>query len=146
MSNLASLLKDEITRLCRKEIKVQTAALKTASSAHRSDIAALKRRIASLEREMGKAGGTKTHPITSTRPVRSAKGRSAPRFVAKGLVALRKRLGVTVEELAQLLDVSPQSIYNWQAKKSVPPKAQLEKLVAVRALTKREARALLSAM
>lgn len=65
------------------------------------------------------------------------------RFVAKGLGSLRKRLGVSIEEFATLLGVSPQSIYNWQAGKTVPRRAQLEKLAAVRSIGKREARQML---
>ena len=49
MSTFATQLKSEIARISKKEIKAENAALKKASSQYRSDIAALKRRLAALE-------------------------------------------------------------------------------------------------
>jgi len=44
MPNIATLLKTEISRVARKELRGESQALKKAVSAHRSEIAALKRR------------------------------------------------------------------------------------------------------
>jgi hypothetical protein len=44
MPNLATLLKNEISRVARKEQRGESLALKKSVSAHRADIAALKRR------------------------------------------------------------------------------------------------------
>ena len=139
MPNIAAVLKDEITRLCKKELRAQLEPVREASARYRSDIADLKRRMAALERQHEKlrtripASGEA--PADDDRPLR---------FVAKGLASLRKRLGVTIEEFAVLLNVSPQSIYNWQTGKSVPRRAQLEKLATVRGMGKREAVAILN--
>lgn len=139
MPNIASVLKDEITRLCKKEIRAQVEPLKSASSHYRRDIAELKRRIGELERQIGKlhkqVPETRSDPAEDGRPLR---------FVAKGLSSLRKRLGLSIEDFAKVLDVSPQSIYNWQTGKTVPRRAQLEKLASVRSMGKREAKAILS--
>ena len=43
MPNIAAVLKEEITRLARKEAKSQVAPLKMANAQYRRDIAALKR-------------------------------------------------------------------------------------------------------
>ena len=43
MSNIASVLKEEITRLSRKEIRTETEVLKKASSQYRAEISALKK-------------------------------------------------------------------------------------------------------
>ena len=48
MPNIAAVLKTEIARLARKEIKQQTTAMKQASGAYRREIAALKRRVQAL--------------------------------------------------------------------------------------------------
>ena len=50
MPNIASVLKDEILRLARKEVRTATEGLKKASAAYRSDIAGLKRQVAALAR------------------------------------------------------------------------------------------------
>ena len=140
MPNIAAVLKDEIPRLCRKELRAQLEPVREASARYRSDIADLKRRMAALERQNEKlraripASGEA--PTDDDRPLR---------FVAKGIASLRKRLGVTIEEFAVLLNVSPQSIYNWQTGKSIPRRAQLEKLATVRGMGKREAVAILNA-
>jgi len=49
MANLTAILKQEITRLARKELRAETEALKKAASCHRTDIADLKRKVAGLE-------------------------------------------------------------------------------------------------
>ena len=56
MSNIASVLKEEISRISRKEIRRETSSLKKSSTTHRSEIAALKRRVQELERQLRRAG------------------------------------------------------------------------------------------
>ena len=48
MPNIAALLKSEITRVARKEIRAEIESLRKAVSAQRSAIAALKREIAEV--------------------------------------------------------------------------------------------------
>ena len=133
MPSIASVLKDEITRLCKKELRSQLDPMRSASARYRSDIAVLERQNQNLQKQIP------TPAQESTDEDRKL------RFVAKGLATLRKRLGITVEQLAALLGVSPQSIYNWQTGKSVPRRAQLEKLASIRGMGKREAEAMLNA-
>lgn len=140
LANIASVLKDEITRLCRKEIRSQLDPVRTSLSNYRREIAELKRRVAQLERQKKTLG--KQIPDVS---LESVDEEPKLRFVSKGLPSLRKRLGISIEEFAKLLEVSPQSIYNWQTGKTVPRRAQLEKLAAVRSIGKREARVILDA-
>ena len=52
MPNIATILKAEITRLARKEVRGATEPLKKAVAAYRTEIAALKKRADSLEREL----------------------------------------------------------------------------------------------
>src|SRR5690606_29922495 len=100
----------------------------------------LKRRVAQLERQKKKL----SNPSPDANLEHGDEERKL-RFVPKGLSSLRKRLGLSIEEFAQLLGVSPQSIYNWQTGKTVPRRAQLEKLASVRSIGKREARFILAA-
>lgn len=139
MPNIASVIKDEITRLCKKELRSQLDPVRSASARYRSDIADLKRRLVALERQNQKLQKQIPAPAEA-----STDEDRRLRFVPKGLASLRKRLGITVEELAGLLSVSPQSIYNWQTGKSVPRRAQLEKLASIRGMGKREAGAILA--
>jgi DNA-binding transcriptional regulator YiaG len=63
------------------------------------------------------------------------------RFVAKGLVSQRKRLGLSASHFGELAGVSGQSIYNWERGTTYPRTEQLAQLVALRGVGKREAQA-----
>ena len=52
MPNVLSVLRNEICRLARKEIRSQTGVTKRASAQHRRDIAELKRMIKDLARRL----------------------------------------------------------------------------------------------
>jgi len=52
MPNIATVLKEEILRLARKEIRNQTSILKKMSAQYRIDIAEMKRRMSDLQRKI----------------------------------------------------------------------------------------------
>jgi len=89
MSTFANQLKSEISRLAKKEVRVETQALKKASTQYRSEIAALKRRIAALEAQIKKqgkgAGRVKAEVKTDEESGTSL------RFRVAGFAALRKK-------------------------------------------------------
>jgi len=138
MPNIAAVLRDEVVRLARKELRAQTEGLKKASAQYRRDIAALKRQVVELERQVALLTGLvlKKKPAS---PVSS--GAATVRFTANGLRAQRKRLGLSAADYAQLAGVSPQSIYNWERKITRPRKEQVAILAALRGMGKREAQA-----
>ena len=63
MANLATVLKLEITRIARRELRAETESLKKAAAHYRSEITALKRKVAELERHLRESGVTV--PVTS---------------------------------------------------------------------------------
>ena len=133
MPNIASALKEEIVRLARKELRSETEKLKKASTAYRSEIAALKRRVVALEKQLvrvSKKSSVKEVPADVTKV----------RFNAKGLAAHRQRLGLSASELGFILGVSAQSIYLWEAGKTKPRQSQLASIAALRKMGKREAK------
>jgi DNA-binding transcriptional regulator YiaG len=143
MPNLGSVLKDEVVRLCRKELRKELGPVRKITATHRRDLAALKRqlseaqrRVQTLERQAAKSGTSRPQPVTD-RPIR---------FVAKGLRSMRQKLGLSAADLARLLQVSEQSVYNWEAKKTTPRREQVQAIAALRGLGKREARAQLEKM
>jgi len=138
MPNIGSLLKDEIARLCRKEIRRQVEPVRKNAAAHRRDIAALKRKIATLERQ----GSVLVKRAARSEKAPKPESTEAPmRFVAKGLVSLRTRLGLSAGDFGQLIGVSGQSVYNWEKGKATPRREQLAALAAVRGIGKGEAQA-----
>ena len=140
MPNLSSVLKSEITRLARKEIKTATDPLRKTNAAYRREIAELKRQVASLQRAQKSAARVRQAPTNV--------GDDAPktRFVAKGLKSLRARMGLSAAEFGRLIGASGQSVYNWEAGKAVPRSSQQAAIVAVRGIGKREAAKRLEAL
>lgn len=143
MPNIASVLKEEITRLARKEIRGDIADLRKALATQRSDIAELKRKNRELEqtvRRLQKASGT-APPAPSAGPKPEASGL---RFSAKGLATHRKRLGLSVADVGLLVGASDQSVYLWEAGTVRPRAKHLPAIAALRTLGKREAAARLA--
>ena len=138
MPNLASVLKDEIARLARKELRSETENLKKASAQYRSDIAALKRRVAVLEKQVGRV--EKRVP-KGAEPAAEGESSAKVRFSAKRLAAQRKKLGLSAGDMGTLIGVSAQTIYNWEAEKSRPRQSQLAAIVVVRGMGKRQIKA-----
>lgn len=143
MASIGSLLKDEITRLSRKEIRRQVEPFRKASATHRRHIAALKRDIAALQRKLAALGKGRARPAASEEAETAGAG---TRFVAKGLKTLRARLGLSAADFGRLVGVSGQSVYNWESKKAVPRRAQVAAIAALRPLGKREVQQRLDAL
>lgn len=144
MPNIASVLKDEIARIARREVRRETTSLKKAATTHRSEIAALKRRAQTLEQALRRA--LKRRAGDGAAEPAAADGDRALRFRPKGLAALRERLGISARECGLLLGVSGQSIYLWESGRARPRGRHLEAIAALRKLGKREVAARLEAL
>jgi len=137
MSNVASVLKEEISRVARKEIRREISALKKSSQTHRSEIAALKRRVVELERQMRRLG----RGGQSSAPAAANEDSVAPgtRFSARSMASQRKRLGLSAAECGLLIGASAQSVYNWEEGKAHPRAQHLPAIFALRSLGRRQA-------
>jgi DNA-binding transcriptional regulator YiaG len=141
MSNIASILKAEIVRLARREIRGELASLRKASTQHRSTIAALRREIGQIRNQLRSVGKAPRSRAILTSDAQAVQRRFRP----AGLAAHRKKLGLSAEDYGALVGVSGQSIYHWEAG-TRPRAAQLEALAAVRGIGKREADKRLAAL
>ena len=135
MSTFANQLKSEISRIAKKEARSETQQLKKASAQYRSDIAALKRHIATLEATVKKLHKAQPKPMLKV----EKEPATALRFRAGGFATLRKKLGLSAEQMGKLINVSAQSVYHWEAEKSRPRASQLPAISAARKLSKKEA-------
>ncbi len=138
MPNIASALKGEISRIARKEVKAEVLSLRTAATSHRKEIAKLKQRAQTLEKMLGQLGRAKATALPMPAAPNDG-GDEARRFSAKGLLAHRKRLGLSASEVGVLLGSSGQSIYNWEQGKSRPRASHLAAIAALRTLGKKDA-------
>lgn len=140
MPSLTTILKSEITRLARKEIKGAVDPLRKANAGCRRDVAALKRQVSELQRQLNRQAKSKA---TSTPEQIESK---PPRITPKGLKSLRGKLGLSGADFGRLVGTSVQSVYNWEAGKSTPRASQVTAIAAVRNIGKREAAARLEAL
>ncbi len=137
MPNLQSVLRQEIQRLARREVRAELAATKKAVAQHRREIAELKRRNTALERTVSylqsretkrlKAGPSQAEPPKGTR------------FSVRSLQAQRRRAGLSQAAYARLVGVSGSTIYNWESGSTKPRGKHLATLVSLRGIGKREA-------
>jgi DNA-binding transcriptional regulator YiaG len=141
MSNFSSVLKGEIARVARKEIKSAADPLRKANANYRREIAELKRQLAGLQKEVRSLSRAPRSSAPDAAPVQAS-----TRFSAKGFKSLRARLGLSAADFGVLVGASGQSVYNWEAGKAVPRASQQAALASVRGLGKREAAKRLEAL
>jgi DNA-binding transcriptional regulator YiaG len=143
MPNIASILKAEISRVARKEVRGEIASLKKAIGAYRTEIAALKRRAQTAEKQLHhlrKASSKVAAPEVSDAATQT------PRFSAKGLLSQRKRLGLSAENCGLLVGASGQSVYNWESGARLPRIKHLTAIAALKAMGKKDAAARLASI
>jgi DNA-binding transcriptional regulator YiaG len=142
MPDIASVLKSEIARLARKQVRSEIQSVKKASATHRSEIAALKRKVQGLEAA-----------LKSLRRQAASTGRAAPaaetpqtkpRFSAKSLKSQRRRLGLSAADVGLLIGTTGQSIYNWEAGQARPRASHLAAIAGLRSLGKKDVAAILA--
>ena len=140
MANIAAILKEEITRLARKEVRRQTEILRKASAQHRKYIAELKQRVSDLQREVT---ALEKQALKQPASISPSTGKKGARFSAKGLRSHRNRLGLSAAAYGKLVGVTGQTVYKWENETVRPRAQQVEALAAVRGIGKKEMPALL---
>jgi DNA-binding transcriptional regulator YiaG len=138
MPNIAVILKEEISRLARKEMRKQTGVLRKTSAQHRKEIAELKRRISDLQRTVNAVEKQAQKEPASVPP---STGKQHARFSAKGLRSHRKRLGLSAGDYGKLIGVTGQTVYKWENETTRPRAQQIETLAAIRGIGKKELQA-----
>jgi DNA-binding transcriptional regulator YiaG len=145
MPNIAKLLKDEIQRLARKEVKTSIAGLRKDNSRLKRTAADFKRRLATLE-SVQKRLAARTDAKSVSRPsIEDAAVKSA-RITGKMIRSIRKRLGISQDAFARLVGVSSQTVYMWEHKNgriALRGKGKAA-IVGIRKLGKREVKKMLS--
>jgi DNA-binding transcriptional regulator YiaG len=98
----------------------------------RAQIVALEKQVASLQKGAKAASQATAAPEKPSKAVRLLKGAT--------IRTMRARLDITASQLARLVGVTDQSVYNWEHEKARPKAAQAAALVELKALGKREVR------
>jgi DNA-binding transcriptional regulator YiaG len=141
MGKLEGIVKSEIVRLAKREIrKVSTPlgrdvrSLKSAVSQLRKTVFTLERLAVQQQKELGREKMRLEAP-----PEEVKKSRFSPRLIRR----LRKRLAVTQKEMAKLTGVTVGAIYQWEKGIFEPRGQKKGRLVALRKLGRRDVRRLL---
>ncbi|KKR04381.1 MAG: Helix-turn-helix domain protein [Candidatus Uhrbacteria bacterium GW2011_GWF2_39_13] len=135
-------LQDEITRLARKEVVKSQGTLKKAVTSLRRENTELRKRVKSLEKAVDALqkilGGTKKiNALPSDDEVKNS------RFSPKMITRMRKKHGLSIKKMAELLDVNNNSIINWEKGDFRPRQELKRKLLAFKKLTKRDVKKML---
>lgn len=96
MPNIATALKDEISRIARKELRTELDALKKHSTEQRKRIAGLRRQIIALTKDLKRIAKTASSTTQSSAPATDeADERTQRRFSATRLASHRSKLGIS---------------------------------------------------
>ena len=141
MGKIETVVKSEIARLAKKEIRAACGPLARDVRKLKRTVSHLNRTVASLERAAREW----------TKQIRAQKAElKAPEKVVEaarlspGLIrSLRKRLGLSQGQLAAVVGVSPASTGFWEQGKTRPTGPNRAALVALRKLGKRDVRRIL---
>ncbi|MEM9347478.1 MAG: helix-turn-helix domain-containing protein [Planctomycetota bacterium] len=147
MPNLASILKEEIARLARKEIRAQVGKTQKQVADQRREIAELKRvntdlnrRVNFLEkREKQRLEQPAEPKVIIQKADGTTEAESTARFSPKWLATHRAKLDLSAADYAKLVGCSPLSIYKWEKGESTPRAKQRDALASIRGIGKREA-------
>lgn len=145
MSDLGTVLKQEIRRLARKELRAQLSLTKGQVAQHRRAIAALKRTLSAQERTIA-ALSQLVSRHERARPAAVTKRPDGVRYSARSVRSQRKRLGLSADDFGKLVGVSSQAIYNWEHKLAKPREQQFLAFLELRGLGRREVKRRLEAL
>lgn len=113
MPTMAQVLKEEIRRLARREIRISLAR-------SRKEIATLRRGLAEVRARFVTAEAARKVLAKTVAAVRPVAGAAVDAevdpgwFSSKGIRSLRKRLRVTQAQFARLAGVTSQAVYTWE--------------------------------
>ena len=140
MGKLEGIIKEEIIRLAKREMKMKfvplrrdVRSLKITVSQLRKSMEGLHRLVGQQEKQMG------PKPVAEVTREDMKKARISPRLIK----SLRKHLGVSQRELAKLAGVTVGAVFQWEKGKFGPREDKKKILVGLRKLGRQEAKRLL---
>ncbi len=142
MPNLAALLKSEISRLARKELKTETSTLRKTVASLRADLLATKKKVreldAALKRVARPGRGTQAAVVTVEASAAAPSEGSSFRFSAKGLATNRARLKLSAADYGRLVGATGVAVASWEKGTSRPRAKYLSAIAELRGIGKRE--------
>ena len=140
MAKIESVIKTEIVRLARREMRAAFLPLKKEVRQMSIKLSGLSKGIASLNRLAKELHLGEASPKLESTPEEV----KASRLTAGHILGLRRKIGISQRELGILTGTSPVTVLAWEKGKFKPKANKKAVLVALRKLGKREARKLLA--
>ena len=133
MANLAGVLKNEIRRLARKEVRASMVPLQRVVTRLRKRVAEQRKLMVELERSAKRS-------VSAARRERAVAEEGGPqiRFSPRWVRAHRKKLKMSRREYAELMGVSAQSIFGWETGRTRPRRKALETWRRLRSMGSRQ--------
>ncbi len=143
MGKVEAIIKSEIIRLAKREMRRVATPLKKEVWALKSTVSQLRKTVFNLERfvSLQRKEWEKKPPLQAP-PEEVETSRLSPKLIR----SLRRRLGLSQRDLARLAGVTPLAVYQWESGVFKPAKEKKSVLVALRKLGRREAKKLLEEM
>ena len=141
MGKLGSIIKSEVIRLAKREMRKVSVplgrdvrSLKNTVSQLRRSVLAIERFVVQKQKEL-----SKREIRLEALPEELKKSRFSPRLIR----SLRKKLRITQKELAALAGVTVGSVHQWETGRFQPKTVKKARLVALRRLTRSDVKKLL---
>ena len=141
MPNVGQVIKEEITRLARKEVRAAVDPLKKQVRVLRTRVKEQQATVAKLEKAMAGMAGQAGDARSSLFAPEEEESRA--RVTASSIRRHRLRLRLSQAELGGLLGVSTATIVRWEAGTSKPRAQHRTPLLSLRGLGVREVRSML---
>jgi len=145
MPNVMNVLRDEILRLARKEVKASVTKIHKPTVQLKHDVAALKRTVAALEKQNRRLQGVLDR-LAQAQPQQAPEEAVKVRITGKGMRSLRRKLKLAQGEFGRLIGVTTQAVGNMERKNGrlAVRKATRSAILAIRGMGAREAQARLA--
>ncbi len=135
-TDLLSVLKAEITRLARKELRAELEPMKNAATHAKAQVAALRAEVGALQKKVKRL--EKQAGRVESRVASNDQEPSKQRFTAKGFASLRARLGISRAQMGQLIGASGVAVRKWEEGENIPRVKYQVAIFALRGKGKRE--------
>jgi len=141
MGKLEGIIKDEIMRLAKREVRKVSVPLSKDVWLLKSTFWKLRKTVSALERFASRQASElrKEKVLPEATPEEVKTSRFSPRLIR----SLRRHLGITQRELATLAGVTVGAIHQWESGIFVPRAQKKAVLISLRKLGRRKAKELL---
>lgn len=147
MPNVMQVIRSEITRLARKEVKTSVTKVHKPTVQLKHDVAALKRTVAALVKASNIMRGV-LEKIVSAQPTEAPEQAAKARLTGRGIRSLRRKLRLSQVDFGRLIGVTAKAVVNME-KKNGPlsvRKVTRAAILGIRGMGAREAKAKLEEM